>query len=141
LPGVTITATNTATGVTTTAVSNEAGTYNLPTLLPGPYKVSAELPGFQIRSYNVTLGNAQTVRLNFPLSVAGVERRFEVSVAVDTLLATSSASVGEVLTQDKLKDLPLVGNNALFLVNTLSGARNGRQRCYRHICRMSNLQR
>src|SRR5438477_3692397 len=56
LPGVTITATDTATGVTTTAVSNEAGTYNLPSLLPGPYKVSAELAGFQTRSYEVTLG-------------------------------------------------------------------------------------
>ena len=61
LPGVTITSTNTATGVSTTAVSNEAGTYNLPSLLPGPYKVSAELPGFQTRSYEVTLGNAQTI--------------------------------------------------------------------------------
>src|SRR5438105_513659 len=123
LPGVMITATNTATGVTTTAVSNEAGTYNLPSLLPGPYKISAELPGFQTRSYDVTLGNAQTVRLNFRLNVAGVGTAVEVSVAVDTLLATSSASVGEVLTQDKVKDLPLVGNNALFLLNTLSGAR------------------
>ena len=121
LPGVSITSTNTATGVTTTAVSNEAGTYNLPSLLPGPYKISAELAGFQIRSYDVTLGNAQTVRLNFTLAVAGVGTAVEVSVAVDTLLATSSASVGEVLTQDKVKDLPLVGNNALFLLNTLSG--------------------
>src|SRR5216117_3900202 len=112
LPGVTITATNTATGVTTSVVSNEAGTYNLPSLLPGPYKVSAELPGFQMKTYEVTLGNAQTVRLNFTLNVAGVGTAVEVSVAVDTLLATSSASVGEVLSGDKARNLPLVGNNA-----------------------------
>ncbi|HEY2921408.1 MAG TPA: carboxypeptidase-like regulatory domain-containing protein, partial [Candidatus Binatia bacterium] len=123
LPGVTITATNTATGVTTTAVSNEAGTYNLPSLLPGPYKVNAELPGFQMKTYEVTLGNAQTVRLNFTLNVAGVGTAVEVSVAVDTLLATSSASVGEVLSQEKVKDLPLVGNNALSLINALPGTR------------------
>jgi len=123
LPGVTITATNTATGVSTTAVSNEAGTYNLPSLLPGPYKVSADLPGFQMKTYEVTLGNAQTVRLNFALNVAGVGTAVEVSVPVDTLLATSSASVGEVLSESKLKDLPLVGNNALFLLNTLAGTR------------------
>ena len=123
LPGVTVTATNTATGVSTTAVSNEAGTYNLPSLLPGPYKVSAQLPGFQMKTYEVTMGNAQTVRLNFTLAVAGVGTAVEVSVPVDTLLATSSASIGEVLTQDKVKDLPLVGNNALFLINTLSGTR------------------
>ena len=90
LPGVSITSTNTATGVTTTAVSNEAGTYNLPSLLPGPYKISAELAGFQIRSYDVTLGNAQTVRLNFTLAVAGVGTAVEVSVAVDTLLGIAA---------------------------------------------------
>src|SRR5437867_7152405 len=123
LPGVTITAANTATGVAATAVSNEAGAYNLPSLLPGPYKVSAELPGFQTKTYDVTLGNAQTVRLNFTLNVAGVGTAVEVSVAVDTLLATSSASVGEVLSGDKARNLPLVGNNALFLLNTLSGTR------------------
>jgi hypothetical protein len=123
LPGVTITVTNTATGVASTAVTNEAGTYNVPSLLPGPYKVTAELPGFQTKTYEVTLGNAQTVRLNFSLNVAGVGTAVEVSVAVDTLIATSSASIGEVLSQDKLNNLPLVGNNALFLVNTLAGTR------------------
>ncbi|PYS50391.1 MAG: hypothetical protein DMG13_21185 [Acidobacteria bacterium] len=123
LPGVTVTATNNATGVVTSAVTNESGAYNLVSLLPGPYKVSAELPGFQAKSYDVTLGNAQTVRLNFTLSVAGVGTNVEVSVAVDTLLATSSASIGEVLSQQKVRDLPLVGNNVLSLIQTMSGAR------------------
>src|SRR2546423_7548577 len=59
LPGVSLTATNNATGVVTTVVSNEAGAYNFASLLPGVYKVSAELPGFQTRSYtDVQLGNA-----------------------------------------------------------------------------------
>src|SRR5437867_11095746 len=51
IPGVTVTATNNATGVVTTAVSNEVGVYNLPSLLPGVYKVTAELPGFQTQTY------------------------------------------------------------------------------------------
>ena len=123
LPGVNITATNMATGVTTTAVSNEAGAYNLASLLPGKYKVTGELPGFQTKTYEITLGNAQTVRLNFTLSVAGVGTAVEVSVAVDTLLATSSASIGEVLSQQKVQDLPLVGNNVLSLLGVMSGAR------------------
>jgi hypothetical protein len=123
LPGVTVTATNTETGVAASAVTNESGAYNLVSLLPGPYKVAAELPGFQTKTYDVTLGNAQTVRLNFTLSVAGVGTNVEVSVAVDTLLATSSASIGEVLSQQKVRDLPLVGNNVLSLIGTMSGAR------------------
>jgi protocatechuate 3,4-dioxygenase beta subunit len=47
LPGVTITAANTATGVVTTSLTNEAGAYTIPSLIPGTYTVSAELPGFQ----------------------------------------------------------------------------------------------
>jgi Carboxypeptidase regulatory-like domain len=123
LPGVTVTATNNSTGVVTTVVSNEAGAYTFPSLLPGAYKVTAELPGFQTKTYEVQLGNAQTVRLNFSLGVAGVGTAVEVTVAVDTLLATSSASVGEVLTQQKAQDLPLVGNNVLSLLTVMSGAR------------------
>src|SRR5206468_5484975 len=71
LPGVTITATNNATGVVTTVLSNESGAYNFASLLPGVYKISAELPGFQIQTYaDVQLGNAAQVRLNFALRVA-----------------------------------------------------------------------
>src|SRR5262245_48205396 len=73
VPGVTITATNTATNVASTALSNESGAYNLPGLLPGTYKVTAELAGFQVQTYtDVQLGNAQQVRLNFTLKLGGV---------------------------------------------------------------------
>src|SRR6516165_9439275 len=59
LPGVSITATNTATGVVTSTVSNEGGAYFIPGLLPGAYNLSAELPGFQKETYaNAALGNA-----------------------------------------------------------------------------------
>src|SRR5262245_17449510 len=68
LPGVTITATNTATGIATTVVSNEAGAYNIPGLLTGPYKITAELPGFQTRTFEVQLGNNQQLRLNVTLN-------------------------------------------------------------------------
>ena len=46
IPGVTVTATNTQTGVVSTALTNETGAYNIPALLPGTYKLTAELPGF-----------------------------------------------------------------------------------------------
>src|SRR5215510_911151 len=47
IPGVALTATNTATGIVTMTVSNEAGVYSFPSLQPGTYRVTAELPGFQ----------------------------------------------------------------------------------------------
>src|SRR5262245_11805549 len=59
LPGLTVTATNNATGVVATVLSNEAGVYNFAGLLPGLYTVKAELTGFQTQTYtNVELGNA-----------------------------------------------------------------------------------
>src|SRR5690349_20516263 len=124
LPGVSVTATNSATGVVTTVVSNEAGAYNFASLPPGVYKISAELPGFQIRTYtDVQLGNADRVRLNFTLQVATQSQSVEVTVAADTLLATSSSSVGEVLSQTRVQDLPTVSNNVLDLYRLIPGVR------------------
>jgi hypothetical protein len=121
-PGVTVTATNVQTGVVTTALSNETGTYNFASLQPGTYRVAAELVGFQPQSYtNVELGTSQQVRLNFTLQVGGVAQAVDVSVAADTLLATSSASVGSVLPERTVHELPTVGRDALNLVNILGG--------------------
>src|SRR5436190_16482495 len=70
IPGVAITATNLATGIVTTNVTNEAGAYNFASIQSGNYKVTAELPGFQTQTYNnVNLGVSQQVRLNFSLQV------------------------------------------------------------------------
>ncbi|HET9219284.1 MAG TPA: carboxypeptidase-like regulatory domain-containing protein, partial [Terriglobia bacterium] len=124
IPGVSIKATNTQTSVLSATVSNEAGVYSFPSLQPGVYRVSAELPGFQTHTFtNVQLGNAQQVRLNFVLQVATVAQSVEVSVAVDTLLATSSSSVGTVLNENSVRELPLLGRDALELVNIMAGFR------------------
>ncbi|MBI2150460.1 MAG: TonB-dependent receptor, partial [Acidobacteria bacterium] len=124
LPGVTVTATNNATGVVTSVFSNESGAYNVASLQPGAYTVSAELPGFQTRSYTgVQLGNAERIRLNFTLSVASLATGVEVTVAADTLLATSSSSIGEVLSQQRVQDLPTISNNVLELYRTIPGIR------------------
>ena len=124
IPGVTITATNTATGVATKVLSNESGTYSFPSLLPGPYKISAELIGFQTNTYSdVRLGNGDQVRLNFTLRVGGVNTAVDVSVPVDTLLATSSSSIGEVIDQQRVSELPTVTNNVLDLYRLIPGIR------------------
>src|SRR5947207_15037534 len=70
IPGVTVTATNTGTGVVTTAITNESGTYNIPSLLPGTYKLTAELPGFKTQAFTaVQLSHAAALRYNFVLKV------------------------------------------------------------------------
>src|SRR5262245_46997364 len=63
IPGVTVTVTNSQTGVVSTAISNEAGTYNVSGLLPGVYTLSAELSGFRTHVYNnVQLGSSVVAR-------------------------------------------------------------------------------
>src|SRR5207244_1175796 len=47
VPDVEVRATNPETGVTATAKSNSAGNYNIPFLLPGTYRISADVPGFK----------------------------------------------------------------------------------------------
>jgi len=122
IPGVTITATNTGTGIVTTVVSNEAGAYQFASLQTGTYTVTAELPGFQTQARNgVALGVSQQVRLNFTLQVGSVAQTVEVSVAADTLIATSSSSVGTVLPEYKLRDMPLGGRNVMDLLGAQAG--------------------
>jgi hypothetical protein len=124
VPGVTIVATNTQTGVITNTLTNEAGAYNFAALIPGAYKVTASLPGFRTHTYNdVQLSAGTPVRLNFTLEVGAVSSNVEVSISSDTLLATSSSSIGEVLTEKRVVDLPLVSNNVLDLVRILPGYR------------------
>src|ERR1051326_5209437 len=123
IPGVTVTATNTGTGIASTVITNESGAYNFGSLQPGAYKVSAELPGFQTQSFtDVQLGGGQQVRLNFTLQVAAAAgTSVEVAVAADTLLATSSNSVGTVLPAYKVRDLPALTGNVFNLVQYRPG--------------------
>src|SRR6266481_3743183 len=125
IPGVSITVTNTQTGIVSTTVSNEAGAYQFPSLQTGNYRARAELPGFQTQTYNeVVLGVSQQVRLNFTLQVGSVATALEVTVAADTLLATSSSSVGTVLPEYKVRDLPLASRDVLDLIRTQGGTQS-----------------
>jgi protocatechuate 3,4-dioxygenase beta subunit len=71
MPSVTVTATNNATGVMSTAISNDAGVYVFPSLLPGPYRVTATQAGFRTRTFtDVQLGlrSRNRVRLESPVA-------------------------------------------------------------------------
>jgi hypothetical protein len=126
IPGVSVTATNTATGVKTPTTTNESGAYNFSNLSVGPYMLEATLPGFRnARVANIDLRNNETLRFNLTMEVAGVGTAIEVSIDARDILAVSSASVGEALSESQVTALPLVGGDVLDLISVLPGFRAG----------------
>lgn len=123
IPGVTVVATNTGTNVNTTVLTNDSGAYVFPTLPPGPYKISASLQGFQTATLaNITLGNAETQRFNITLKLAGAAGT-SVDVAVDasTIISQTTQSIGTVLSESRVRDLPLIGGDVLSLISIMPG--------------------
>src|SRR5262245_20802142 len=126
IPGVEVSARNIATGIVTTRITNEAGNYDFPSLQPGTYTVSAALSGFQTATFNnVQLSQAQQVRLNFTLQVGTVAQAVEVVAEANTLLATTTSSVGDVLPEVQVRSLPLASRNVLDLVRTAAAGAVG----------------
>jgi hypothetical protein len=126
IPGVTVTATNTQTGVVTTALTNESGIYNITGLLPGTYKLAAELPGFKTQIFNdVQLGQSAIARFNFTLQVGAAAETIEVTAESTALITESSPTIGQVLAEKTVRDLPLVTSNVLDLMQTMAGVRGG----------------
>jgi hypothetical protein len=122
LPGVELTATQTETGISRNAVTNETGTYVLPNLAVGPYKFEATLPGFRtyVRTGIVLEVNTQPV-INPVLSVGQVSEQVEVQ-ANATLVETRSTAVGEVIENQRILELPLNGRNVTDLITLSNGA-------------------
>ena len=121
LPGVEIRATQAETGITRTAVTNETGAYVLPNLAIGPYKVEASLPGFRTFAQTGIVLQVESNRvINLILEVGQVAETVEVQ-ANAALVETRSTSVGQVVENTRILELPLNGRQAVELIG-LAGA-------------------
>jgi hypothetical protein len=109
LPGVTVTATEDATAVTATSVTNESGQYVFPSLKVGVYTVAAELSGFKraVRS-DVRLNVQNRTAVDFQLTVGQLTEAVTVS-ARSEVLQTQSADIGNVVDARQVQSLPLLG--------------------------------
>src|SRR5881296_2482658 len=97
LPGVEITATQTDTGIARSTVSNETGSYVLPNLPVGPYRLEAALPGFRtFVQTGIVLQVNSNPQINITLEVGQVAETVEVQ-ANATLVETRSTGVGQVI--------------------------------------------
>jgi hypothetical protein len=115
VPGATITATNKATNATRETQSNTSGEYNFPAMQPGAYELKAELPGFRTVTLGVELQVAGAARVNFKMEVGELAESMVVS-AVAPLIVTENATVGTVIENRRIVELPLNGRNYLSLV-------------------------
>src|SRR5437016_2123900 len=116
VPGAMVTATNTGTNALRSTVTNEAGIYSFPSLVPGLYSVKVALPGFQPVARSIELQVQQTARVDFTLAVGQTSETIQVSDFAQ-LLTTESATVGTVISEKTIVDLPLNGRNFLQLVS------------------------
>ncbi len=116
VPSASVTVTNPATNVARTTTTNSAGLYSFPGLTPGMYQVKASAPGFEtVVKTGIELQVQQTARVDFALAVGQATQTVEVA-ANAALLTTENATVGTVIEQARITELPLNGRNFFSLV-------------------------
>ena len=122
IAGAKVTIINTATAAERTTTSNEAGIYNVPALRPGNYSVRVESSGFKIAERkDIVLQVGQVDRLDFSMQLGNVSDTIEVSGGAP-VIETETATVGTVIENKRIVDLPLNGRNPLQLVSLTPGA-------------------
>jgi hypothetical protein len=121
-PGTEVTIVNTETGVGRSATTNEQGYFTVPFLIPGIYDVSAQKAGFKsVERKGVRLEVAQVARLDFRLEIGDVVESVTV-ISEAPLLASESATIGQVIGRKKIVDLPLSGRDFTQLATLVPGA-------------------
>src|SRR6266404_2388858 len=123
--GATVTVVNVGTNASRTAEANEAGVYFLPSLPPGIYTVKVEKSGFKTAIRNqVELQVQLAARVDFDLQVGQVNESVEVS-ADAALLVTDNGTVGTVIENRRIVELPLNGRSYLQLVSLAPNVSTG----------------
>ncbi|HWN41167.1 MAG TPA: TonB-dependent receptor [Thermoanaerobaculia bacterium] len=108
LPGVTVTARNNDTGLDRVTVSGSDGGFSLPSLPIGLYTVTAELSGFAtVTIEEVRLNVATTRTIEIEMSTASVEET--ITVMDEAPLVQTTPSIGTVVSEEQLENLPLNG--------------------------------
>ena len=121
-PAVTVTARNSATGFTRTAVTNAQGAYRIDELLPGTYTVTAAKQGFQpvsVESFPLEVN--QNARLDLVLKI-GAERGSLTVQGTVSQVQTDDASAGYSLESSEINALPLDQRNVAELITLGPGA-------------------
>jgi len=121
LPGATVNIIDTQRGLARTVTSDEAGLYNAPTLTPGTYTVRVEFPGFKTLSReNVVVEVGSEIRLDLTIEPGQQSETVTVNEAIP-LVDTTTGTLGGVLANAAINDMPLNGRNYQNLLNLIPG--------------------
>ncbi|MBI1790168.1 MAG: carboxypeptidase regulatory-like domain-containing protein [Acidobacteria bacterium] len=126
---VKVTVTSQLTGLTRSATTNDTGTYSFPLLPVGLYSVTAEQQGFsQAKRSDIRLNVDQVLRVDLEMAVGATTETVSVQAAT-VAIDSETATVGHVVTQRQVMELPLNGRNFLQLLFLGAGAveTNGEQ--------------
>jgi len=130
VPDAAITVTNVATGVANSARTNERGFYQVPFLGPGLYKVDATKTGFApLTRENLRLEVDQAARVDFTLRLGAVAETVEVTAAA-ALLESETTTMGTVVENKRILEMPLNLRNYLELAQTALGVLPARSQGY-----------
>ncbi len=121
-----VTVRQTATDLTRTELTNESGEFSIPQLPVGPYLLTVEKPGFKkTERTGIELRVDDRFRADVVLPVGQVTETVAVE-ATNPVVNTDSATVGNVVDNRKVTELPLNGRNFLQL-NLLVPRRQSRR--------------
>jgi len=121
-PNAQVRATQVETGRVRTTVSGTDGSYVLPNLPVGPYKLEVSAPAFSTYVQSgIILQVGNNVQINVVLQVGAVTQ--EISVAANAaMVETQDTSVSDVIDQRRIITLPLNGRQATDLIILAGGA-------------------
>ena len=120
VPGATVTVVNRSMGTKVTLTTNESGSYQASFLLPGGYQITAEQAGFKKYVRDVEVQVNARLEVNIPLEVGAASDAVTVT-AESPLLNTASASMGDVIDQRRLAELPLTHGQPFALAGLAAG--------------------
>jgi hypothetical protein len=113
--GANVTITNTSTNAVRQTTTNNEGIYAFPALVPGTYSIKVDKAGFKTSTQsNVELQVQASIRVDITMQLGQVSETIEVSASGATL-QTENATVGTVVEQKRIVELPLNGRNYLQL--------------------------
>jgi hypothetical protein len=112
VPNATVSATNNATGVTTTRTTSSAGLFNIAPLPPNTYSLKVTATGFQTLVQNSIVVDALQIRTFNPVLQVGQASQTVTVTAAPPVLDTADATLGLTIENETYTNLPVQMNNA-----------------------------